>query len=144
MKALHWHLLTIALPLIVPARHLAAQVGPASSPAPAQAETAPPTNRPPTVSVKEAHDHLIHRVDVPFPAMATAAHVFGTVVVGAEIDAEGEVTQVVALGGPEMLRAAALEGVRQYTYRPFLINGVPSVVRTAVQVLFQPYHTKSN
>ncbi|MEO6804195.1 MAG: energy transducer TonB [Granulicella sp.] len=93
-------------------------------------------SRPPTVSVRESKEHLITRVDASYPPIAAAAHVSGVAVFGAEIDAAGNVTTVVALSGPEMLRAAAAEAVKHYKYRPFLVNGVPTIVRTAVQVKF--------
>ncbi|MEG9436742.1 energy transducer TonB [Edaphobacter sp. HDX4] len=106
--------------------------------------TSSSVSKPPTVSVKEGKGHLLNRVDVPYPPIARAAHVAGTVVVGAEINENGDVTEVVALGGPEMLRSAALDAVKQYKYRPFLIHGTPATVRTAVQVTFYPEHMKSN
>ena len=95
-------------------------------------------SRPPTVSVKEGVDHLVKKVNVRTPAIALAAHVSGAVVIGAEIDVTGKVTQVVSISGPEMLRSAAVEAVKQYTYRPFVLDGIPAVVRTAVQVRFNP------
>ena len=101
-------------------------------------------SRPPTVSAKEGKEHLIKPVYAPYPPIARAAHVSGTVVVGAEIDTNGDVTQVVVLGGPHMLESAAVDAVKQYKYRPFLINGTPAVVRTAVQVTFSPGHMRSN
>lgn len=75
-------------------------------------------------------------VKAPQPPIATAAHVTGEVVVGAEINTSGDVTQVVVLSGPEMLRYAAVEAVKQYKYRPFVVNGETTTVRTAVQVIF--------
>ena len=99
-------------------------------------------SRPPTVSVKESKEHLVTRVDATYPPIAMAAHVSGVAVIGAEIDAAGNVTTVVPLSGPAMLRAAAADAVKQNKYRPFLVNGAPVVVRTAVQVTFVPGHTK--
>ena len=98
---------------------------------------------PPTVNDKIAKEHLIKRVDAPYPPLATAAHVSGVVVLGVEIDTTGAVTKVVVLSGPEMLRSAAVKAVSQYSYRPFLIEGLLSTVRTAVQVKFEPFHSKS-
>ena len=108
---------------------------------------APPAEsvkRPTTVSVKEAEEHLVTKINVSYPPIAAAAHVSGTVVVGAEINAAGNVTQTVILSGPEMLRAAALEGVKQYKYRSFTIDGSAATVRTAVQVRFLPFHSRSS
>jgi len=100
--------------------------------------------RPPTVNDKLAKEHLIKRVDAPYPPMATAAHVSGVIVLAVEIDANGAVTVLAVLSGPEMLRSAAVNAVKQYSYKPFLIDGVPSTVRTAVQVKFESFHSKSS
>lgn len=83
------------------------------------------------------------RVPAVYPAIASAAHVDGVVVLGAEVNTAGNVTTVVILGGPEMLRASAVEAVKKYKYRPFLVNDMPAVVRTAVQVKFLYGHSKS-
>ncbi|MBS1816249.1 MAG: energy transducer TonB [Acidobacteria bacterium] len=99
--------------------------------------------RPPTVSMKEGKAHLVKHVAAVYPAIANLAHVAGDVVLGVQIDAEGNVTQVVVLSGPEMLRAAAVDAVKQYKYRPFMVDGAPAVVRTAVQVKFALMHPKS-
>src|SRR5690242_1084075 len=84
--------------------------------------------RPPTVSMKEGKAHLVKHVAAVYPAIANAAHVAGDVVLGVEIDAEGNVTQVVALSGPEMLRGVAADAATQYKYRPFMVDGAPAVV----------------
>jgi TonB family protein len=102
--------------------------------------TTPP---PPTMTMKESKEHLIKEISVPTPPIALAAHMTGVVFVGAEVDPDGNVTTVVAISGPEMLKATAMDAVRQYKYRPFLIDGVPSTVRIGVQVTFYPGHTKS-
>ncbi|WP_158941559.1 energy transducer TonB [Granulicella sp. S190] len=114
--------------------------------APVESENAPASTdaRPPTINDKIAKDHLLKRVDAPYPPLATAAHVSGTIVLGVEIDPAGAVTKVVVLSGPEMLRSAAVNAVKQYIYNPFLINGTASKVRTAVQVKFEPFHSKSS
>jgi len=108
-----------------------------------QPSTSQKASRPPTVSVKEGKEHLVTRVAAIYPPIATAAHVEGVAVFGVEIDAQGNVTTVVPLGGPEMLRASAAAAVKQYKYRPFLIDGAPAFVRTAVQVKFVFGHSKS-
>jgi TonB family protein len=109
-----------------------------------QTAPSPAAVTPPTVDDKLAKEHLIKRVDAPYPPMATAAHVSGVVVLRVEIDTTGDVTKLAVLSGPEMLRYAAVNAVKQYSYTPFLIDGVPSTVRTAVQVKFEPFHSKSS
>lgn len=122
-------------------RHAHGQQAPESTGASTTAQV--PSPRPPTVSVKTSKDHLLKQVDAPYPPIAAAAHVVGTVVVGAEIDAIGNVREVVVLSGPEMLRAAAVDAVKQYKYRPFEVDGKPAAVRTAVQVEFRSGRAKS-
>ena len=89
---------------------------------------------PPTVSMTEARRHLAKRVRVLWPPTTSVAHVHGTVLLLAEVDAVGDVTQSSALAGPQMLRPAAIEAVKRYKYRPFFIHGRPTVVRIRVAV----------
>ena len=41
-----------------------------------------------------------------------------------------------AISGPEMLKGAAIEAVKQWTYRPYLLNGEPTEVDTTITVSF--------
>jgi protein TonB len=58
------------------------------------------------------------------------------VVLAATIDDEGKVMSVSVVSGPEKLRDAALTAVRQWTYKPYLLNGKPVFVQTVVSVIF--------
>jgi protein TonB len=46
------------------------------------------------------------------------------------------VVTVDAVSGPEILRQAAVDAVKQWTYRKYLINGQPAEVETTVTVNF--------
>lgn len=96
------------------------------------------THQPPTVSLKESKEHVIKRVNARNSPIAMAAHVAGTVTIGVEISGDGKVTQAVVLGGPEMLRASALDAAKQFEFRPFLMDGVARTVRTAIQFRYAP------
>ena len=72
-----------------------------------------------------------------YPAAAQAAGVAGTVRLDTLIGRQGQVEDVKVISGPEMLREAALDTVRHWTYTPYLRNGVDVEVRTQVVVTFR-------
>jgi protein TonB len=69
-----------------------------------------------------------------YPAEARAAHVSGMVVLHAIIGRDGTIENLTVISGPEMLRASALDAVRQWTYKPYLLNGEPTEVDTTITV----------
>jgi protein TonB len=77
---------------------------------------------------------LLNSVQPVYPPIARAAHVSGAVVLHAIIGKDGLVEDLEAISGPEMLRASALAAVRQWTYTPYLLNGVPVEVDTVITV----------
>ncbi len=60
----------------------------------------------------------------------------GTVLLHVDVDSTGKVTHVDVVGGPEMLRSAALQAANQYTYSPFLDAGIVHPARLVVSVPF--------
>jgi protein TonB len=71
-----------------------------------------------------------------YPVDAKAAHVQGTVVLGAIIGTDGTVKDLHVVSGPDQLQQAALDAVRQWRYRPYLLNGDPVEVRTTINIIF--------
>lgn len=71
-----------------------------------------------------------------YPAFALAARVQGTVIIEATISADGRVVDARILRSVPMLDQAALDAVRQWEYRPTLLNGVPVPVIMTVTVTF--------
>jgi TonB family protein len=71
-----------------------------------------------------------------YPAIAKAAHVEGTVVLAAEISRDGAVQDLRVISGPPMLQAAAIDAIRTWTYKPYLLNGEPVAVHTQINVVF--------
>jgi hypothetical protein len=87
------------------------------------------------ISSGVAEKLLIHKVDPDAcPHIAMAAHVIGTVVVGFDIDKNGNVLHPTVVSGPAMLRKPVLDAVRKYKYKPYLLNGEAVVVGTTVSV----------
>lgn len=81
---------------------------------------------------------LLLRKTVPvYPPIAIAAHVEGTVVLAATISRDGRIENLQVLSGPAMLRQAAIDAVRTWQYRPFLLSGEPIEVETTVNVIFR-------
>lgn len=71
-----------------------------------------------------------------YPAIAKAAGVHGTVVLQATISRNGTIENLRVIGGPLMLQQAALDAVKTWRYRPYLLNGEPVEVETTVNVVF--------
>lgn len=71
-----------------------------------------------------------------YPPKARAEHLSGTVVLHAVISKTGDIASLQVLSGPEILRASALEAVRTWRYKPFLLNGEPTAVETTININF--------
>jgi TonB family protein len=71
-----------------------------------------------------------------YPPIAKAAHVQGTVVLHAIISKTGTIEELAVISGPPMLRACALDTVKQWRYKPYVLNGVPTEVDTTINVNF--------
>jgi TonB family protein len=71
-----------------------------------------------------------------YPPIAKAAHVQGVVVLHAVISTAGEIEDLQVVSGPPMLRQAAVDAVRQWKYRPYVLNGVATEVQTTINVNF--------
>jgi protein TonB len=73
-----------------------------------------------------------------YPTVARAARVHGLVIIEATIDVEGRVQDARVLrSNSTLLNEPALAAVRQWTYTPTLLNGVPVSVVMTVTVHFQ-------
>ena len=71
-----------------------------------------------------------------YPAIAKAARIQGTVVLQATISKSGTIENLRVLSGPPMLQQSALEAVKSWRYKPYLLNGDPVEVETQVNVIF--------
>ena len=80
--------------------------------------------------------NLLEKVTPQYPSIARAARIEGTVVLQATIAKDGTIQNLRVLAGPPMLQAAALDAVRSWRYKPYLLNGDPVAVETTVNVVF--------
>jgi TonB family protein len=81
--------------------------------------------------------NLLSQAPLPvYPPLAKAAHVQGTVLFEATIGKDGTVQNLQLLSGPPLLVQAAMQSVRQWVYKPTLVNGGPVAVITNIEVNF--------
>ncbi|MGH9603738.1 MAG: energy transducer TonB [Terriglobales bacterium] len=71
-----------------------------------------------------------------YPQMARMARVQGSVVLQAVISKNGNIENLRVVSGHPMLTQSALDAVRQWRYRPYLLNGEPVEVETQITVNF--------
>ncbi len=115
---------------------LLALVGAAPGHRVAAAAAAKPA-RTPTISSGISAGMLLGEIHPVYPRIAVAAHVEGAVVVEATISKTGTIESARVVSGSAMLAGAALEAVRAARYRPYLLNGEATEVRTTVTVNFR-------
>jgi len=108
----------------------------ALSPAPAAPAAAvqPPMRI--NISGGVAQGMLSKRTPPVYPIDAKQQGVSGAVVLHALIDKQGQIANLRVISGPELLQQAALDAVKQWEYRPYLLNGQPVEVETVINVIF--------
>ncbi|MFZ0308277.1 MAG: TonB family protein [Candidatus Sulfotelmatobacter sp.] len=79
---------------------------------------------------------LVRRVNPTYPPLARQARISGQVVLRAVIAKDGSIENLTLVSGHPMLAPAAIEAVKQWKYRPYLLNGEPVEVDTEVLVNF--------
>jgi protein TonB len=80
---------------------------------------------------------LIQKIEPTYPPIARSARIQGQVVLTAVISKAGVIENLTLLSGHPMLVPAALDAVKQWRYKPFLLNGEPVEVETTVTLTFQ-------
>jgi protein TonB len=80
---------------------------------------------------------LIRRVEPPYPILARQARIQGEVILNAVISKEGAIENLQVESGHPLLIPAAIEAVKQWRYRPFMVSGEPVEVETRVTVTFR-------
>jgi protein TonB len=88
------------------------------------------------VSTGVATGLLIRKVTPTYPQLAKQARIQGSVVLQAEISKDGTIQNLQLISGHPMLAPAAIEAVKQWRYKPYLLNGEPVAVETQVVVNF--------
>jgi len=79
---------------------------------------------------------LVHKVLPTYPPLARSARIQGQVVLQAMISKQGAIENLRVLSGHPMLVPAAIDAVRLWRYRPYVLNNEPVEVETQVTVNF--------
>jgi periplasmic protein TonB len=98
---------------------------------------APPPER--TAPIRISHmseGDLIHKILPAYPPLARGARIQGQVILQAVISKQGTIENLRLLTGHPMLVRAAIEAVRQWRYRPYILNNEPVEVETQITVNF--------
>jgi TonB family protein len=80
--------------------------------------------------------NLLNKVMPVYPPEAKKAKIQGKVVLSAVVGKDGNVENLQVLSGPNELQQSSLDAVRQWTYKPYLLNGDPVEVKTTVNVIY--------
>jgi TonB family protein len=75
-----------------------------------------------TVMPNEAEPFINTRKKPTFPAIGTAAHISGTVVISVLVGKSGEVQKATVVSGPPMFRAAAADAAQQWNFKPMMVG----------------------
>ena len=106
-----------------------------SMPVPAKTPAAVPVKRI-RVAARVVEANLIHDVTPQYPPEAGRARIEGTVVLLATIGADGSVKDVRVESGLPILAQAAIDAVRQWRYKPYMIDGEPVEVDSRITINF--------
>jgi protein TonB len=107
-----------------------------TSTTPILAKTPAPTPRRVRVPARVAEANLVYDVAPKYPPEAGQARIEGTVVLLAVIRKDGTVEDVRVESGLPMLAQAAIEAVKQWRYRPYLLNGEPVEINSQITINF--------
>jgi len=83
---------------------------------------------------------LLYRVDPIYPALWKQIHKEGRVELHARIATDGSIQFLEVVGGDPMFFQSALEAVRQWRYRPTILNGQPVEIDTHITVIYTMAH----
>jgi protein TonB len=88
------------------------------------------------VSSGVAEGLKIHDVTPTYPQMARIAHIQGDVLLQATISKSGVIENLHGVQGHPILIQAAMDAVKQWKYKPYILNGEPVEVETQIKVQF--------
>jgi protein TonB len=81
--------------------------------------------------------NLLEKTMPQYPAVARVAGIQGVVVLQATISQNGLIQNLRVISGPPLLQRAAMDAVRSWRYKPYLLNGQPVEVETTISVVFK-------
>jgi|SRR6187402_3095214 len=95
------------------------------------------TNEPAGVAGTVAAGGILNKVAPHYPESARRNRIQGTVLIHAVIGRGGNMQELRIVSAPDVdLAVAAMVAVREWKYRPYLLNGIPTSVSTTITVNF--------
>ena len=88
------------------------------------------------VPASEMAGNVLTKVPPKYPEEAKKERIQGTVLLNAIIGKDGAVEELTVASGPKELQQSSLDAVRQWTYKPYLLNGEPIEVKTTISVIY--------
>jgi periplasmic protein TonB len=88
------------------------------------------------ISAGVASGMILHKTAPVYPKFAQDAHITGTVVLKATITKQGTIEGIQVLSGPKLLAPSAVDAVKTWKYKPYMLDGQPVSVETNVTVVF--------
>ncbi len=79
---------------------------------------------------------LVKKTQPVYPASAMQMHIEGTVELQATISKSGGISGVKIISGDARLARAAVDAVKQWKYKPYLLNGEPIEIQTQITMNF--------
>lgn len=84
-----------------------------------------------------AEGSLLHRVEPQYPEEAQQHGIQGAVVLEVHIGADGAVQDVQVISGPAELAEASMNAVKQWRFKPHLVDGRPTPMQTRITLNFR-------
>jgi protein TonB len=109
-------------------------VAPPPPPPPAKVETPAATRIQVGGQVQAAM--ILNQVQPVYPRLASSARISGEVRLKAVISKDGRIEDLKLISGHPLLVQAAMDAVKQWTYKPTVLNGNPVEVDTEIDVNF--------
>ena len=88
------------------------------------------------ISAGVAAGMVVHKTAPVYPKFAQDAHITGTVVLKATITKQGAIEGIQVLSGPKLLAPSAVDAVKTWKYKPYMLDGQPVAVETNVTIVF--------
>lgn len=105
-----------------------------SSPKQPRVQAAPPQVV--HVSAGAALGLLLQKTPPVYPRIARTARVSGTVVLAVTISKAGKIDNLRVVSGPAMLRASAIDALRTWRFKPYMLYNQPTAIETTISMNF--------
>jgi TonB family protein len=89
-----------------------------------------------SVSPAEMAGNVLNKVAPKYPEECKKEKIQGTVLLNAVIGKDGAIENLTVASGPKELHQSALDAVQKWTYKPYLLNGNPTEVKTTISVVY--------